>query len=646
MTSHPAQDLGAEYPTIPELDETQLRDWPHRKGIDPPDSWTKLWRFPVAEGSAGAANSGPCMCGRVDCPCRAPSGNCGINVHDPATCWQCKAFFAAQCVAGFDAVLGGTSGPRGADGLQMYAPITIGSAPSSSTIAKLLEWGRCPLCSAPLGASAMPTVFQQMLGAQCSPSDGSRVFEDLFRSEVKAVGIEIDGCGRLMREHAAAAKTDAVKRQRVISLCTRVINACNLLRSMDEGNFTLGVADNYFCAHFTRAKLEGDTRVYRAIREGVRAGTRRWGDTVLNANARRRASFDDDADFASSFVEPRDFAVASYPGGLVELEASPPNSGGLLLFDAPPSPAIHSDGQHLCQMFDQRLRASQPPSPQPWPDHDPKYHQLDAERRGMRMWVQRRSITNPPGSLIVSACMDYRWAFHSVASAKVYFRTHLAGGTPNRTENSEGNPLRCQPTTLRIDGADESLVLASDPSTSPCRPSFLQAWNVLLRVGRVCAKLYINLLQIGADAPEAEQQRLPAAVQRLGARVAQRMRDAQLGDRASDGAQIAELCASMDRLGASWLGDEDNEDNEKNTADEDGTRARRAVQSPSFACGTRVGVHGLTKAAQYNSQNGTVETGEVLASGRIAIVLDGGKRLSVKPENLLVLPPPPTPDPS
>ena len=91
----------------------------------------------------------------------------------------------------------------------------------------------------------------------------------------------------------------------------------------------------------------------------------------------------------------------------------------------------------------------------------------------MRMWVQRRSITNPPGSLIVSACMDYRWAFHSVASAKVYFRTHLAGGTPNRTENSEGNPLRCQPTTLRIDGADESLVLASDPSTSPCRPSFL-----------------------------------------------------------------------------------------------------------------------------------------------------------------------------
>ena len=89
-----------EYPTIPELDETQARDWVHRKGVDPPESWESLWLMPVVEGSAGAADSGPCMCGRAACGAPAPSGNCGIYVHDHVTCWRCKGIVPCAVCCG------------------------------------------------------------------------------------------------------------------------------------------------------------------------------------------------------------------------------------------------------------------------------------------------------------------------------------------------------------------------------------------------------------------------------------------------------------------------------------------------------------------------------------------------------------------
>jgi hypothetical protein len=58
----------------------------------------------------------------------------------------------------------------------------------------------------------------------------------------------------------------------------------------------------------------------------------------------------------------------------------------------------------------------------------------------------------------------------------------------------------------------------------------------------------------------------------------------------------------------------------------------------SVRAGSRVRVTGLVKAAEYNGQEGTVEhSAAASADGRLCVVLEGGKELSLKPENAEVL---------
>ena len=139
--SEVALDLPFAPPAIPELDEMAPRDWPHRKGFDPPASWSSLWQLPSAFGTQAARETPPCQCGLSSCPSRK---TCGICIHDPVICWQCQGFFNATCVSGFKEKF-----------LQNRMGLSTGL---------LLNWGQCPLCRATLGGVGLPTTFLVSFG--------------------------------------------------------------------------------------------------------------------------------------------------------------------------------------------------------------------------------------------------------------------------------------------------------------------------------------------------------------------------------------------------------------------------------------------------------------------------------------------------
>jgi hypothetical protein len=67
-----------------------------------------------------------------------------------------------------------------------------------------------------------------------------------------------------------------------------------------------------------------------------------------------------------------------------------------------------------------------------------------------------------------------------------------------------------------------------------------------------------------------------------------------------------------------------------------------------FTEGSSVEVHGLGSAPQYNGKRGVVRSVES-PKGRYLVVLDGGKKINIKPANLSLLPvleaqPEPQPD--
>lgn len=82
---------------------------------------------------------------------------------------------------------------------------------------------------------------------------------------VKCLCAEIDHCVKRARQ----LRKDPASADQAASFCTRAITICNMLRSMDASHFTLGVADHYFFAQYTRAKVEGNAKVYKAIRASV-----------------------------------------------------------------------------------------------------------------------------------------------------------------------------------------------------------------------------------------------------------------------------------------------------------------------------------------------------------------------------------------
>jgi hypothetical protein len=83
--------------------------------------------------------------------------------------------------------------------------------------------------------------------------------------------------------------------------------------------------------------------------------------------------------------------------------------------------------------------------------------------------------------------VDYRWKFRTKGDSKEYF----AALVRSRSEDTESTPelARLTRTSAVMDTADESIVLRGRVVHVN-----LETFNVLLRVGRVCMKLYVGVI--------------------------------------------------------------------------------------------------------------------------------------------------------
>ena len=242
---------------IPELDETQRRDWLHRGNVDPPASWMKLWRFPTDRGTPGAVECQPCQCPTGLCKAAQRGGqavtrrSAGVIVHDCVSCWSCKAAFSAPCVPGFDQMPGQPS----------YSP-------AKSPDSLMCGWGKCPLCGAKLGVQSLPTTFAPILISLLGAVDNIG-FDGDTAAQTAAIGralsVEIDFCSHMAHliKHRFTGKDEGAR------YCTRSINACNKLRSVSPALFDAGVADHFYYAHLLRAKFEGNKSLRKAILRAV-----------------------------------------------------------------------------------------------------------------------------------------------------------------------------------------------------------------------------------------------------------------------------------------------------------------------------------------------------------------------------------------
>ena len=512
---------------IPGLDERQSRDWPHRGGVDPPESWATLWR----RGGATVVDTPACQCGRDACP---GSDGCGWQHFDAVTCWSCKRFFDARCVDGFEAVTYGTGvisafNDRGlhhsvipmeavthglgnsverraacrnmAQQIQTQDPNAIVrfdlDRDDDVTRRALTGWGRCPRCGVELGAQALPTVVLPPV-ARCIYLHEQRVHllndadETLF---AHAIAAEIEYCvsvaRRLLRDAAGDGAVERFARASAVGALTRAINAANLARSTRPTHFCHVVAEGYYVAHYLRAQLEGEDATCAAIRSALPAFSKTAPVSILSRS--RRLNFGRVEDFEASFLEDGDFAALTFGEALTSTDMRTP------------------------ERIEAR-RGVRVPGPT-WPDADGAYSQLDAERRGLFL----RALSGLRVPCLVQA-FEYRWSFCTEEAARRYWDTGVL--TTRTEEGSSAVPMRrCEGVGLA--GADAALVLRGAPPPEQTRGMnfALANWNILFRVGRVCAKIYLGV---------AYRDRLSTferAALAIGERAVQRTRAAQERDR-------------------------------------------------------------------------------------------------------------------
>ena len=513
---------------IPELQAKQARDWQHRGGFDPPNTWGTLWHCPIdtAINPQAAKDSPPCQCGQRAC---AAMAGCGICVHDPVVCWSCNKYFHGYCVAGFAGkILGGMAMDQG---ISADIPGAVGmmippESPKADEMSILLGWAQCPQCHAQLGASAVPSVLLNMKFMSAFPQSTSGLLEPglmMTSTIVRAIKFEVDYClnqVRTLKSFNTCASKTAVK---LASLCTRAINCINRIRAMGVFNFTPELQDNFYYAHFARAKLELNKKVYRAIRnahiklaggKGADASASKASKASKAAPRHKhdfRSRSQGDQDFASAFISSATFVEVT-----IALRVHPLR--GNRQYDA------------LGMIADQDFRTKIASTPfasglnsgtsfQPWPDLDPGYEQADFERRGMRQFtvplnqypnLYRMIMPGPdfdllPGGAPVAMInsVDYRWAFRSSEAAVAYYKDHVV---VDRAETNASSPLRCTPKIASLDGADDFLYLTSITLNAPL-PPFLEskgcsatinmfATNTLFRVKRVVGKVYLTFTKL------------------------------------------------------------------------------------------------------------------------------------------------------
>ena len=441
------------------IDDSQVRDWPHRPSIDPPSSFFSLWTMPTSSGTPGSVTSGPCFCRAASC--RNARNSCGACIHDPVICWSCRSIFGLHCVGG------------GPDSL------TPSSAAQSKSV--LEKYASCPLCVAPLGASAMPTIFRHMLGSVLS-GDGTTPQIDFLQPE--------HGKRALLAELSFACRDcDA---HPTVGRCTRVIWICNMMRSACAKDFAI-VCGKLFKAHKTRAVLEGDRP--------------------------RAASI---AAYISSF-RPPNIARRFSAGG--SLQDSSHLSRSDIASVWPPL------GEGVNRLFQLVGTGSSPPpaflrAPLPLADMDSSnvalsYQALGGEAKSMNFWL---AIVN--GLPLLPSLFDFRWVFPTDAAAEDFYGILIEAVTE---ESNLPPPYVMVRTSEILSGLPTSssscLVLRAaglDARTSDGM-SFL---NVIFRCGRTCAKVFVCVLEGSAADGRAPREESAINLSRLAEAAAKKVFEA------------------------------------------------------------------------------------------------------------------------
>ena len=534
------------------FDEKQPRDWLHREGIDPPSSWSTIWFPELVKAGTPAWCPSPCQCGSAGCNLMVS------NALDAVTCWACHGAFDARHVDGFEAAVTGTAAMTVRDGYadaghhflcdcepakrpssaqaraEYYAwlvstfereqpGVICRLAQSAPKTSALFNWARCPRCAQQLGVISLPKQVIGAVGKACLRdlmSAGEQLECHSGVAFVKAVCAEIDYVVKeLVKPHEQAV--EALEKQSAALACTRGIVAINLLRCHAPDSFILSIADTYYYLHYIRSRLEAG-HSERALRKAIRHAVSKMekkDTSCLDLDKAIRVKFDRKASWGACFLSKADWVQTP---DCLRL----PNK---------------------LSTFDCRLRVSEPQPPYDWPDRDGAYASLDAERRGMVFyqramapfeWVRNRQSRR---SLEIVTVFDFRWAFHSSASAKAYFQEAVK----SRGEvGAELGDCRCEPTSSSVDGADDSVVLCSTPSFERGRNG-MAAYNCLLRVRRVVGKIYFSVQFRGAR-ELAQHDAVLCAVQQVAAAAASHCREAQENDQVLDRSADESLRTAME----------------------------------------------------------------------------------------------------
>lgn len=422
-------------------DDRQPRDWPHRDGVDAPASFATLWTKPYRPGDAGAVRSPPCQCARP--ACTASTASCGRCIDDPVICWNCSRSFSLYCVG------------DGPDGLQRAGPIHLGDGDPESVLsaeldkkAKFKEWAKCPRCGVSLGASAMPTVFRTMLASTVFAQPGQSFSPQDAGCEFRALRTE--------QTYAFSQASEAASTDDAINNYTRAIRCANHIRCLSADLFDGDCRDTFLCAHARRAALEGDTTQCERI-------VAHFGQR--GPSAVREYRFRDASHLGLSLLTLADIRDV-FPGAQLTQMLGPGAS----------AESVQQARQFgMSPIADDRT--------------DWGYDRLSHDGRENNVWMFQAR----PSRLQPFQMWDFRWAFTSVAHAQDYFQVLLRVKSEEKTQVAAANLTR---TTRGLTGLphDAECLVLHNLDEKGGSPVPMASCNVLFRVGRLCAKVYVSCM--------------------------------------------------------------------------------------------------------------------------------------------------------
>ena len=496
----PDQDSSSQdqiTPLVQLLDnDLQPRDWLHRGGFDPPESFNALWRIPIKKGSQGFKESPPCQCLNKKCTMKTAGG----YVTDAVICWQCKSYFHLNCLGGPQKIMGNSSG---------IAYLDKDKA-NQDHRTNIEEWTQCPLCNASLGVISMPYAFQMMVALSS-------------KMENKEIAAELD----FAMKKAAAAKA-AGNKDAAIHSYTRAINCANVIRSKDSSGFTMGIHDNFIKAYIMRAKLEKKTKLAKRLLTAYPTFSRHEktalpSRTNLDGTVRIWNRFRCEEDFHKSFATRNTCSSTIHEDAShVEIASGDLFSssgtrtlqlcgGRYILVQRTGMGALNkhknytdlgqagstqifkvNKNMNKLKLMPQQLK--QRSSQFEWQDQRGAgldFKQMDSERRGCNLWSTYRPSTQVGDTVSV---MDMRYCCHTVTAAKDYWK--IMYSRDNEMKNM------CTDLVDISSGGSECIQMISLQSEDDCLVTNGQVivhgvpmvhTCCLFRVGRMCGKVFVGI---------------------------------------------------------------------------------------------------------------------------------------------------------